>query len=113
MDQRINEILDDAKEYGGHQVELIKLEVVEKTAGVSAEILTHLILGVIGFILVLFASIAGGFLLGEAFGSVALGFLTIAGIYAIILIILFIGKDSLLKKNFTNYTIKKMLEDAK
>tara|TARA_R110002049_G_scaffold247413_9_gene421608 strand:+ start:3099 stop:3440 length:342 start_codon:yes stop_codon:yes gene_type:complete len=113
MDQKINEILDDAKEYGSHQVELVKLEVVEKTATVSAELLTHLILGVIAFILLLFISIAGGFILGEAFNSVALGFLTIAGIYTLIFIILFIWKDSLLKKNFTNYTIKKMLEDAK
>lgn len=113
MNQRINEIIDDAKDFGRQQAELVKLEVVEKTAGMSSEILTHVILGLIGFMLVFFVSIAGGFLFGELFNSVALGFLTIAGIYTILLLIIYLSRKSLLKKPFINYTIKKLLADDK
>ncbi len=113
MDQRINEIIDDAKEYTAHQIELVKLDAAEKTARASSELLTYLILGVIGFILLLFASIAGGFLMGEVLNSVAYGFLSIAGFYMLILLILIIGKDQVLKKPFMNFSIKKIFEDAK
>jgi hypothetical protein len=112
MDQRINEIIDDAKAYTAHQLELVKLEAAEKTARISSELLTYLILGVIGFILLLFASIACGFLIGNALNSVAYGFLTVAGFYMLILIILILGKNQLLKKQLMNFSIKKMFEDA-
>ncbi|MBC2838205.1 competence protein [Robiginitalea sp. SC105] len=64
---------------------------------------------VLGFVLLLvliFGSVAGAFALGEAFDSVALGFLVISGGYLLLFLLVYLLRDSMnapLLRKFSEY----------
>jgi hypothetical protein len=111
MDPKIYEIIDDAKLYSAHQIELLKLQLAEKASFGAAEFASHLLIGLVGVLFLLFASISLGFLFGDLVNSLGLGFLIVSGIYLLLFLIFILGKKALLKKPLTNYTIKKIFED--
>jgi len=111
MDPKIYEIIDDAKLYSTHQIELLKLKLTEKASFGASELASHLIIGLVGVLFLLFASISLGFLFGGLVNNLGLGFLIVAGIYLILFVVFLIGKKTILKRPLTNYTIKKIFED--
>ncbi|MBR9831540.1 phage holin family protein [Acidiluteibacter ferrifornacis] len=111
MDSKIYEIIDDAKLYTSHHVELLKLQLAEKTSIGAAEFASHLIIGVVGILFLLFASVSLGLLFGDLLNNLALGFFLVAAIYLVFFLVFLLAKKTLLKKPLINYTIKKIFED--
>jgi hypothetical protein len=92
------------------KIRLLKLEAFEKTAKVTATLFSSIVITLLAFFLLFFLSLSGGFLFGSIFDNNALGFLFIAGIYVLFLIIIIIGKKGLLEKHIIDRVIKQLEE---
>lgn len=97
MENNTEKIFTDLKEEVSAYVELKlrlwKLVAIERTAGVLSSLSHGLILVLFAFFTVLFLFVALGFFLGDLFGSIALGFLIIGGIYFILTFAFVVAKE--------------------
>lgn len=92
----ISELRHLITEYFDARLKLIKLETFEKIAKVTAVLFSSLVVALLGFFLLFFLSMSAGFYLGKIFDSLALGFLTVTGLYLILFaLVLFMKKDLL------------------
>jgi len=92
----ISELRQLITEYFDARLKLIKLETFEKIAKVTAVLFSSLVVALLGFFLLFFLSMSLGFYLGKVFDSLALGFLTVTGLYLILfLLVMFMKKDLL------------------
>ena len=88
-------MLDIIKEYSSKKIELLKLEATEKASLTVGTISFVVILAIaVIFFLTLF-NVGLGLLIGYYLGNYALGMLIMAGIYLLIIMILFMMKKSL------------------
>ena len=83
------------KEFASKRLDLLKMEVTEKTS-VTAGTITFLVLAAIAalFFIILF-NIGLGLLIGYWLGNYAYGILIMAGLYLLILIIVFLSRKSI------------------
>ncbi len=100
------ELAGTLNEYLDTRVESIKLEVVEKTAVVSANVITGMILAVVFIFFIGLSSIALSFVIGAWIGKLWAGFLIMAGIYLPITIVLWVQRKKLIRLPVTNVLIK-------
>lgn len=92
------------------KIELLKLEMIEKTSkGISFLIFGVIIFGLISFAL-LFGFLALGFLFANWVGSMAGGFALVMALYILLLVILLLCRKPLLRW-LTNLSIKEMDPD--
>jgi len=101
-------VIQKLKEYLQNTKNLTLLKVVDKLSNLIAAIVTDCLMIIFGFFILLFLSIGLGFYFGELFGSNALGFVALAGIYLLLILILLVSKNSI-EKSLINLSIKKFL----
>ena len=89
----LDNIINDAQEYFNTKQELATLKIAEKSSMAISGIAAGLLLTTLLLIAILFASIALGFALSNYFGNPCFGFLGVAALYFLILLILFINSD--------------------
>ncbi len=95
----ISELRQLITEYFDARLKLLKLETFEKIAKVTAVLFSSLVVALLAFFLLFFLSMSLGFYLGKIFDSMALGFLSVTGLYLILfMLVLFMKKD--LMENF-------------
>lgn len=95
-------------DYVEARVELIKKEIRDEIAAQVSKIIVMIFLMLIGLLTIAFLSIAAGFLLSEWLGSTTYGFLCIGGMYLMISIILWLGREG--ASNAIAENIKKKME---
>lgn len=93
----ISELRQLITEYFDARLKLIKLETFEKIAKVTAVLFSSLVVALLGFFLLFFLSMTAGFYLGKIFDSMALGFLTVTGLYLILFVLVLLMKKDLLE----------------
>lgn len=92
------------------RLKLLKIEVYEKTAKISATLFSSLMIAILAFMLLFFLSIALGFYFGTIFNSYGTGFMIVTGLYLLILLpFLFFGKG-LIEKLIVNRMIEQLME---
>lgn len=92
----VGEGLGYIQEFVSQEVESIKLEVAEKISIASSSVITGLILATLGSLVFIFVCIALGFFLGARLGSNAAGFLIVSGIFALLLLVVFLFRKVLI-----------------
>lgn len=97
-----------AKEYLDTQVELLKLRAIAKSSRIAGALIVDASKLLLLLIIIFFLSLALGFYLGELLGSYSLGFLSTAGIFLVILLIIRAFEPQLETK-FMDITIRKVL----
>lgn len=103
-------LYEKAKDYAEINIELAKLNAVDKAADVVSSLLARLLVIMVVAIFVLFISIALSLYLGELLGKEYLGFLFVSGLYLITAIILHYFRDNIIKVPLTNIVIAKLLK---
>ena len=93
----ISELRQLITEYFDAWLKLIKLEAFEKTAKVTAVLFSSLVVALLGFFLLFFLSMSLGFYLGKVFDSMALGFISVTGLYLILFVLVLLMKKDLLE----------------
>ncbi len=101
-------LLERAEEFSKTSLELIKLKSVDKTAAVTATIISRLYFGIALALFALILNIAIALWLGDLLGKNYYGFLIIALFYGLMGVILFFVHP-LIKKRINNSIITQLL----
>ena len=107
----IPNILAKTEKLTNTTVELYKLKMIKVGSCYLANIVSRVIISILIFLLVLFASIGAGFYLNNFFGNNYFGFLFVAAAYFLLTIIFFLFRDSLIKRPIQNSVIRKTLKN--
>ncbi len=103
--QIFRELKEDITVYAESKFELFKLSAYEAAGKVTGLLAYGLILIFLALFALLFIFFSVGFLLGELFNSIGLGFACVAGLYIILMIIVIVAKKSV-KKLVINQVIE-------
>lgn len=90
------ETQDLLERYLSNRVQLVKLQLAEKSARVTTLLAAGLIIAFLGFFVLLFSSIMLGFYFSEILHSQFFGFGIVAGIYFLLLLLVVIFRKPLL-----------------
>lgn len=102
----LDTIVEDAQEYLSAKQELATLKIAEKSSKAISAAAAGLLLAGLLLITILFASIALGFALSSYFQSTTIGFLGVAGIYFLLLLLFFINREKWIMTPMMNSIIK-------
>jgi hypothetical protein len=103
---KIEELTDSLKRYATTSYELIKLEASERTSVIGSGVMSSLVLGVVGIMFAFFLSFAAGFYISARMGDSWSGFAMVAGFYLVLLLILAVGRKSLVEKPMRDKIIR-------
>lgn len=97
-------------DYLAARIKLIKYEVYEKSAKITATLFSSFVIAMLAFFMLFFLSIALGFYFGAVFSSLGTGFLLVTGIYLVLLIPFIVFRKSLIEKLIINRMIEQLTE---
>lgn len=109
--ERTGETIEYLKLYAQQQVDIAKLDAVEKSSKVVSSMITGLVLGMVGLVVLLFLTIAGALFLGQMLGNSALGFLIVSLIFVVVGVILYSLRKTLITSPVISYFISKIYEE--
>ena len=98
------------EEYIRTELDLIKVELVERLSNDLAALLSRLMLFSLLLVPILFGFLALGFYFGELFGSSAKGFGLVAGCVIVLYVVGVVGRKFLIKNPLQDYLIKKLAQ---
>jgi hypothetical protein len=93
---KIDQLIVNLKEYVSIQYKLSKLEAIQRITVFSASVTNMAIIGVVGFLFVLFSSLSMAFFLSSILGNNYVGFAIIAAFYLLVIIVLFLSKKGII-----------------
>lgn len=102
-------LFDRAVDYGTTSFEIIKLRTVDRTADISASIISRMFLLLTFSLFALSLNIALSFWLGDLLGKVYIGFLIVAGFYALMSLVLLLLHPAI-KSRIYDALIRQMLK---
>jgi hypothetical protein len=106
----IEALFEKAEDYSKTTLELFKLNAIDKTAEIVSSLAVRLaiLLAVVLFVLVLNIGVA--LWIGELLGKTYYGFFVVAGIYALITILLYVFRNRWIRYPVSNAIITQMLK---
>lgn len=107
------ELKKDVSTYLELKLELLKLNTYESTGKVVSILSYGLVLMLLAFFAILFIFLALGFFLGDWFGSVGAGFVTVAFLYVILLWIIIANKEKIRLKVLNEIIVALTANDEK
>ncbi|KDN54542.1 hypothetical protein [Flavobacterium seoulense] len=108
--ENIDLLYKKAKEYVDVNIELVKLNTIDKIADVLSSLVSRIVIFMFIVMFILLVNIALSLYLGELFGKDYLGYGVVALIYLLFIIVLKANKDSIIKTPITNLVIAKLLK---
>lgn len=108
----IESLFNESKDYAQNRLTLLKLKAADKSAGIASGVILGIALFVIFFIFFIVLNIGIALLIGDLVGKSYLGFLIWAGFYAIAGLVLFFGRNKIVKAPVTNMIIGKFFKNG-
>lgn len=105
------ESVEYARQYVEHQADIIRLEAAERSAKVISSLITAMVLGVIGFLVVVMLSMAAGFWLTAALDSAPQAFLIIAAAYVMVGAMLYFFRRSIITNPSLDFVLDAFFND--
>ena len=105
---KIEEIIENLKNYINTNYELLKLKAVERISVSLADLISDFLVGLVLFLFVFFISLWAGFYLSTLVGDNYSGFAIVAGIYLLIGLIMIVLRRKLVEKPLRNKIIRKI-----
>lgn len=106
----IEDLFEKAEEYVKTNIQLIKLKATDKVAEIVGSLVTQIAIVVLGFFFLLMVSIGIAFWLGTLFGQTHYGFLIVAGFYALLAILVYAFRKTIIKTPISNSIISQILK---
>ena len=110
MTESFKTLIDKSKDYLETQIELTKLKTINKSADILSTVVVMVSMILMGFLFLLFISIATAILVGHVLGATHYGFYIVGGFYGIILLIIYVQRGKWIKAPIANGLINKMLK---
>lgn len=107
--EKINSLKDQVKEYVQTRIDIATLTAVKGGSKAAGNVALYLLLSILGFFFLLFASIALAFAISEWLDHRIAGFLIVAGIYLVAGILFFAFKSKLILEPLANAIINAVL----
>lgn len=108
---KAEEMVDHIKEYVDNRTSSMKIKLAEKTSAVTAHIIAFAIVAVIFIFFLVFAGMALAHALADVTGKEWLGYLIVAGIYFITGIIIWFGKEKIIRLPVLNGILKQLFKE--
>ena len=106
----VKELINKTGSYLETRLDLLKLQAVDKSAGVVSSLVTALIIASFVFLLVVILSIGVALWIGHETGELYYGFFIVGGFYILLSILLYAFRDKFLKGPVGNSIIQKLLK---
>ena len=113
MENRTNTfdgLFNKTTEYLETRVELLRLNVVSKPSDIISSLVSKIVMVGIGCMVVILISIGFAIWLGTFFNRMYLGFFAVGVFYIIIILVLFFGRNNLIKSPIKDSLIKNLLK---
>lgn len=107
--ENAGETVEYARQYAQQQVEYFRLEVAERLSKAMATVVTTVAVVLFVTVVLMLLSVAGALYLGSLWASNALGFLFVAGIYLVAMIIFLIFRRQLVTNPVLTFILKSVL----
>lgn len=104
-------MLKKIEEYISLRILLLKVEGTERLSEALAVLFRRIILLMFIFSVIFFASVALALWIGNIINSYVIGFLILAGVHLLILIILYIFRKQLLEKNIKDEVVHTVFKE--
>lgn len=105
---KVEELVDNVKEYVNNRIDQVKLSTAEKTSAVLANILAGIIVAVVFLFFFIFGSMALAFGLGAWIGKIWAGFAIVAGFHLLIGIIVWSARGRLIRLPIMNALLRQL-----
>ena len=105
----IESLFSQTKDYVDDRIELAKLKAIDKACNAASSIVSILTLFIVFFIFFIVLNIGLALLIGDLVGKSYLGFLILAGIYAIAGLVLLKGRNKIFKAPIAGMIIRKFV----
>ncbi|MEO8582791.1 MAG: phage holin family protein [Flavitalea sp.] len=110
LKEKAVELTDSVSEYIKTYYKLSVLNVTDKATTIAALSVTTMVVAFLGFFVLLFSGIALGIWLGQLLNSLALGYLLVAGLYLLIIIVVIALRKRIVFPMIRNLIIDKIYE---
>ena len=107
----IESLFEKAETYARTSVDLLKLKAINKSADVLSSLVSKLIIGVVVSLIVILMNIGLSLWIGDLLGKSYTGFFIVAGLNAVICLLLLLFKDKLIKIPVNDSIISQMLKE--
>ena len=108
---KVEELAAHVKEYVNNRIAATKLSVAERTSKVAAKIIAVIIVALIFFLFLIFASTALAYSLSKLTGELYWGFLIVAGIYFLLVVLVWKTKDRFLRLPILNAILRQLFTE--
>lgn len=107
----IEKLYEKAENYTKTSIELVKLQAIDKTSEIISSLAVVISIAFIVAIFTLFLNVGVAIWIGDALDNMALGFLIVSGFYAVVGLIIFVGRKSLIRVPIDNLIVGTLLKD--
>jgi hypothetical protein len=105
-------LISKTEKFTKTSIDLLKLNVVEKTADIVSSVTSGLTVILIVAMFTLFLNIGLGLWIGELLQSNYMGFLIVSGFYLIVAIVIYFYQNRLLKNPISDKIVVKLLKNV-
>lgn len=107
----IEKLYEKAENYTKTSIELVKLQAIDRTSEIISSLAVVISIAFIVAIFTLFLNVGVAIWIGDALDNMALGFLIVSGFYAVLGLIIFVGRKSLIRVPIDNLIVGTLLKD--
>jgi len=107
----IQELKEHIKAYKQSTTEYVKLSIYHKVVKGAISLISGLIVGFVGLIVLLFLSVAVAIAISNALDSPSAGFFIVAGFYILLIVLFFLFGKKMLQKSVLIQTSRKFFKD--
>lgn len=109
----VKELFTKAEDFAKTNIELYKLKAIDKGTDIFAAVAAWVTIGIIFLLLIIIGSVGLALWLGEVLGKPHYGFFAVAGIYLVVMLVMFFTRANLLEKFFNDYMVKMIFKEKK
>ena len=110
LKEKAGDLTESVSEYIKTYYKLSVINVTDKATGIAASSLSALVIAFLGLFVLLFSGIALGIWLGDLLDNTALGYLLVAGLYLLIIIVIVALRKRIVFPMIRNIIIDKIYE---
>ena len=106
-----NRLIEHIEEYLKTKQTYSKLVAIEKGSKGLSTVMSGLIIFIFLLLFIIFISLTAAYLIAEHTGKYSMGFAVVGAVYLLIGLLLYVGREQLLKTPIMNAIIKNMLKE--
>ena len=100
-------LLDKFKAYINNRIDIVRIDFIEKSSEIISKIIAAIIISLFSLFIFIFLSIGLALYLGNVMNDTGTGFFIVAGIYALLVLVLAVGRKFFFETPLINFQIKK------